>query len=211
MNNKERVLKYLAGLMNAEETQMFESEMNDSAELKSECESAIKMTENLKKLQPSDYTVGYFENLIVRSKLKAGKKKAVKRRTRSYGFALSGAAAAVILFLLIKPEIYNTRGAFDMEEEFQYLSSAEKEELFLKLERSSGDSKLNSIERMVNGDLYSIEEAYYNEIDVNYIDAGAFVERNYGIEELIGFTSEEEGNYILKELQNIKIVGARNE
>jgi len=101
--NNEKVLRYLAGLMDKNERMIFEDELLKSAELKE------KLTEARERLMKLKVDVGeepgerYFNNLLPRVRRKIEKKSKSRFAEKIYYLVPYGAAAVIGLLFLFKP------------------------------------------------------------------------------------------------------------
>lgn len=185
MNTKDKMLRYLAGMMPESELREFENELSKSEKLSSELN---KLKRDLQDLSPDfseSYDHQYFRNLVpdIRAEME-------KRRTGS-GTLIKYLAPACILVLAYF--LIPFRSSSLLEEQINDLNDSSKTEMLYLIDESVPLEENDLIEYAVTGQL---EQEALNGIDAGYI----------ATEDLIENLSEEQVNQIYSAMLNKKIL-----
>jgi len=175
----EKILKYLAGLMNQEESRRFEKELQENNELKEELEAVESSLSKMQKASSPETESVYFANLAVRAREKMQKKK-------KFHFAPQLATALTAVLFLIVGIFY-----FDNSFEESYFTQTEIKRI-LENENDLENPQLNLI---IDEDYYNVLSEYYEqsrssfEIDFSVLDS---LQTDLNDEELLLTTGAED-------------------
>ena len=204
MKNKydDIILKYLSGLLEREETENFEADIKNNADLKKRIEELSLNLADVKELHPKESDNSYFTSLIprFREKLDARSGKRISfSLPRAIGYAL---AAALLIFVLLQ-----NGGDYENFDSESVLSTIEKtgnDELNEFVELRYSDTQLYDVIDEIDLDNYS--DAINEELTEDTEELYSYTEyAYYGLEGIYDISESEEGD-IYKSLIDKKIL-----
>ena len=192
-DDKEKVLKFLAGLMTDEEKRGFETELNSSVQLKLLLEKYSKNVSDLKKLSEVELDESYFNTLIpkMRKKLDAG-----KNRSLIYRFAPAIPAVALSFFILINILYLDFKSGGNFDDTLAQLVAGSDSSTISEFVNDYSYSLLDDYSAV-----YSLPEDYYTEIELTEQMRAEVIDA-YNLYENL---SDEDVDYIYKSLIDKKI------
>lgn len=171
--NKERILKYLSGMMSPEEISRFESELKISASLNAELEN---IRTRLKSLNPdTEESKGhtYFANLIPRMRERIEHKKSKRYSVLKYAVPVFLAA---LIYILIP---FNGEQPF--EEQIKNLNDSVQAELLNYLDEPVEMTENAEVLELAIGNELKLDEV--NQLDAGYVNTSDLLD-NLSAEEI---------------------------
>lgn len=195
MNNEEKVLKYFADDLSAEEKKKFENEIENSEELKIEFEKTGSMLAQLKQDSKIHADENYFINLVPNVRMKMQNKRELFTIPR-----LAFSLPVIIVFLVVTFTYKNNDVSFSLNEYKEKLNEA--------IEKASLDQLEDYIDISYNDYQKSFSAVSFDlEFDDNIpISIGEITLKSFDEYDLINNLSEEEADEIYNKLLNSKIL-----
>jgi len=196
MTTDERIIKYLENELSPEERNLFEMDLNNSAELREDLNKYLKIkteTDELKKIKLNSL---YLNTLIpeFRKKLDAPKSVSVKR---NLGYAFGLMLIFILSISILKNLFSSENPAIVLQEFTQSLNENQKVEL---LENLNGDAEVYKLvsENISDNELTNL---LTTELEINNEVAEAY---NISFDELIVGLSQQKIDEIYAEILNRK-------
>lgn len=195
MNNEEKVLKYFADDLSAEEKKKFENEIENSEELKIEFEKTGSMLAQLKQDSKIHADEIYFINLVPNVRMKMQNKRELFTIPR-----LAFSLPVIIVFLVVTFTYKNNDVSFSLNEYKEKLNEA--------IEKASLDQLEDYIDISYNDYQKSFSAVSFDlELDDNIpISIGEKTLKSFDEYDLINNLSEEEADEIYNKLLKSKIL-----
>lgn len=194
MNNDERIVKYIEGDLNPEERSEFEFDLKNSAQLKKDFESYLKVNQKVRELKDAKLNQAYLDSIIpeFRNNFNIQKPASIKR---NLGYAFGAIIAVIISLVIFNNIMFENKDINSVEVFTESLNQDQKLELLQSLNGNNEEYNLISenLSDLELADLLQSELNINNEIAEVY---------DISYNELVDELSQTEADKIYKEILN---------
>jgi len=194
MNNDERIVKYFDGDLSPEEKSEFEFDLKNSAQLKKDFESYLKVNDRVRELKDAKLNQAYLDSIIpeFRNNINLQKPLAIKR---NLGYAFGAIFALIISIAIFNNIMLENADVISVEVFTESLNQDQKLELLQSLNGTTDEYDLIS-ENLSDLDLTDLLQSEFN---INNEIAEVY---DISYKELVDELSQKEADKIYQEILN---------